>query len=41
MLKKLYNNQVQANGSGGVSKIIACLEEQITLLKEAKDIYNT
>jgi hypothetical protein len=32
---------VQANGSGGVSKIISCLEEQITLLKEAKDMYNT
>jgi hypothetical protein len=41
MLRKLYNCYVQANGSGGVSKIISCLEEQITLLKEAKDMYNT
>ena len=41
MLRKLYNGQVQANGAGGVSKIIACLEEQITLLKEAKDKYNS
>lgn len=41
MLRKLYNGQVQANGSGGVTKIISCLEEQITLLKEAKDKYNS
>lgn len=41
MLRKLYNGQVQANGSGGVTKIITCLEEQILLLKEAKEKYNS
>lgn len=39
MLKKLYNGQIQVNGSGGVAKIISCLEEQISLLKEAKVHY--